>query len=753
MTMSRYLMLASVGLCLVQRLCAFEISTQDLGLIPDGQTLQTRALQRAIDRIASSGGGRLVVTPGIYLTGALHFKPGVGLHLEKGAVLKGSDSIVDYPLELTRIRGETRKYFPALINAVGCDHFRLTGEGVLDGNGFRYWREAWIRHQWNPGAPGLDAQRPRLLYVAKSRDVLIEGVMLRNSGYWTSHYYDCRDVKIVGVTCKSEVTSDGYMGNSPDGMDFDGVDGLLVKGCVVDCNDDGIVFKGGMGPWADDPTKAPDVRINRNIVIEDTHFGAQCHACIGFGSECHVASNVVVRRCSSAGAAWAFARFKVRPDTPQVYSDMTFEDLEGGAYALVRIDTFPRNHDFYDFGDRANIPPTVVRNIGMRNVRMQFMTREYKWIDPEYPKSLEMEPIRYENVTTDELPGSWWTYKAYRPYPWRDCEYSSSVTNAPRFRGVMSPAREMREEDFEEMSRMGVTLLRYQMVRDWGKLQVNSDLDDFRAWLDGKLDHLASVVLPAAEKYGFKVVIDMHAPPGGRNRGKEMEMFFDGRYAAAFREAWLKIATRFKGNPRLYAYDLVNEPKQVRPTRKGMGYLELQYEVAKAIRTVDPVTPIAVESNFNCNLDTFGFMEPLPLKDIIYQVHFYWPMKYTHQGIGSNKNVAGLKYPDPSRGWTKECLRARMSTVREFQRRFGAKIYVGEFSVCAWAEGGAQYLEDCISLFEEYGWDWTYHAFRESPCWSVEHQGARSSALVPASTTSRKEVLERALKLERSRCQ
>ena len=127
MTMSRYLMLASMGFCLVQRLCAFDISTQDLGLIPDGQTLQTRALQRAIDRIASSGGGRLVVTPGIYLTGALHFKPGVGLHLEKGAVLKGSDSIVDYPLELTRIRGETRKYFPALINAVGCDHFRLTG--------------------------------------------------------------------------------------------------------------------------------------------------------------------------------------------------------------------------------------------------------------------------------------------------------------------------------------------------------------------------------------------------------------------------------------------------------------------------------------------------------------------------------------------------------------------------------------------------------------------------------------------------
>lgn len=749
MNRSCQLILAGIWFCLVQRLLAMDISTQDIGLPTREQAVQTQALQEAIDRISKSGGGRLVITPGTYSTGALHFKPGVGLHLEKGAVLKGSDSIVDYPLEMTRIRGVTRRYFPALINAIECDNFRLTGEGMLDGNGFRYWREAWIRHQWNPNAPGLDAQRPRLLYVAKSRDVLVQGVTLRNSGYWTSHYYDCKDVRIIGVICRSDVTPDGYMGNSPDGMDFDGVDGLYIKGCVVDCNDDGIVFKGGMGPWADDPVKSPDVRINRNIVVEDTHFGAQCHACIGFGSECHVASNVVVRRCTSAGAAWSFVRFKVRPDTPQVYSDMTFEDLEGGAYSLVRIDTFPRNRDFYDFGDRESIPPTLLRNIRVRNVKMQFMTREYKWIAPEYAKSLEMDPILYENVTTDELPGKWWTYKPYRPYPWRCCEYSSSVANGPRFRGVMSPARKMRTEDFEEMARMGVTLLRYQMVRDWGKLHVNSDLNDFSAWLEKKLEHLENVVLPAADKYGFKVVVDMHAPPGGRNNGKEMEMFFDAKYARAFKESWIKIAKRFSGNPCLYAYDLVNEPKQVRPVQRGMGYLELQYEVAKAIRQVDPVTPISVESNFNCNLDTFGFMEPLPLKDIIYQVHFYWPMKYTHQGIGSNKNVAGLKYPDSARGWTKECLRARMSTVREFQRRFGAKIYVGEFSVCAWADGGAHYLEDCISLFEEYGWDWSYHAFRETNCWSVEHRGSSMGSLTPVPTTSRKAVLERAMRLPR----
>ena len=84
-----------------------------------------------------------------------------------------------------------------------------------------------------------------------------------------------------------------------------------------------------------------------------------------------------------------------------------------------------------------------------------------------------------------------------------------------------------------------------------------------------------------------------------------------------------------------------------------------------------------------------------------------------------------------------------MKPVRDFQLKYGAKIYVGEFSVIRFAEGGAQYLEDAISLFEEYGWNWTYHAFREWDYWSVEHSDDINDIAPTKQDTDRKKVLLR----------
>ena len=77
----------------------------------------------------------------------------------------------------------------------------------------------------------------------------------------------------------------------------------------------------------------------------------------------------------------------------------------------------------------------------------------------------------------------------------------------------------------------------------------------------------------------------------------------------------------------------------------------------------------------------------------------------------------------------KDYLRGILKPVRDFQLKHGARIYVGEFSAVAWAPGAEKYLEDCIALFEEYGWDWTYHAFREWQGWSVEHEGDSATTL------------------------
>lgn len=82
--------------------------------------------------------------------------------------------------------------------------------------------------------------------------------------------------------------------------------------------------------------------------------------------------------------------------------------------------------------------------------------------------------------------------------------------------------------------------------------------------------------------------------------------------------------------------------------------------------------------------------------------------------------------------WDKEQLRVSMKEVIEFQKKHGVPIFVGEFSVINWAKGGDRYLADMIELFEEYGWDWAYHAFREWDAWSIEHEGKAFRSVVPS---------------------
>lgn len=87
------------------------------GAVGDGKTLNTLAIQSAIDKCADAGGGTLLIPAGTFLSGALFLKPGVNLHLDKGAVLQGSTDIADYPEGETRIEGKIQTWVPALVNA------------------------------------------------------------------------------------------------------------------------------------------------------------------------------------------------------------------------------------------------------------------------------------------------------------------------------------------------------------------------------------------------------------------------------------------------------------------------------------------------------------------------------------------------------------------------------------------------------------------------------------------------------------
>ena len=220
-------------------------------------------------------------------------------------------------------------------------------------------------------------------------------------------------------------------------------------------------------------------------------------------------------------------------------------------------------------------------------------------------------------------------------------------------------------------------------------------------------------------------------------------MFYDRRYAEWFVNFWRDVARRYKDHPAIWGYDLINEPVQSRPSEHG--YWELQLEAARAIREVDPERPIIVEANNWAAPESFRYLKPFPLKNIIYQLHCYLPLAYTHQLVhgGKVENPVFLTYPGMIDGamWDREKLRRMLEPVRQFQQRYGARIYVGEFSAIRWAPGAARYLADAISLFEEYGWDWSYHAFREWDGWSLEYTGRYGEKKKSATPTDRMRVI------------
>ena len=168
----------------------------DYQILDDGKE-HTKEFQDLIDKVFTLGGGVIVVPKGTFITGALFFKQGVNLYLEKGAVILGSEDISLYPNRETRIEGQTRIYTPALINADNVDGFIIAGKGVIDGNGCHWWKEFWDAYKEDNNCSNLLNGRPRLIYISNSKNCVIRGLKLQNSAFWTSHIYKSHHIKFI----------------------------------------------------------------------------------------------------------------------------------------------------------------------------------------------------------------------------------------------------------------------------------------------------------------------------------------------------------------------------------------------------------------------------------------------------------------------------------------------------------------------------------------------------------------------------
>ena len=327
----------------------------DYGILSDGK-VHTEEIQRLIDRIAEEGGGVLTVPAGVYLSGALFFRQGVQLWVQAGGTLMGSDDISDYPLRDTRIEGENCLYFPALINAEGLNGFTMLGPGTVDGNGLRSWRSFAMRRRWNPACTNKDEHRARLVFLSGCSNVLVAGLRLQNSQFWTNHLYRCDHVRYIGCSIFSPRAP--VRAPSTDALDIDACTDVLVKNCRMEVNDDAVVLKGGKGPWAD---TAPENGANERILVEDCTYGF-CHGCLTCGSESIRDRNILVRRIR-VDTGYNLLWLKLRPDTPQHYAWITLEDISGRIETFVNVNPWTQ---FFDLKGRTDLPVSLAEHITLR---------------------------------------------------------------------------------------------------------------------------------------------------------------------------------------------------------------------------------------------------------------------------------------------------------------------------------------------------------------------------------------------------
>ncbi|HRH46001.1 MAG TPA: glycosyl hydrolase family 28 protein, partial [Pyrinomonadaceae bacterium] len=194
-------------------------SANAFGAKGDSVTNSTKAIQKAIDE-ASKKSGVVTFDNGTYLTGALFLKSNVNLQVSEGVTLIASQDESEYPRKPTRIAGIEMEWLSAMINVENAQNVKISGKGTIDGNGKKWWDKYWdLRKEYEPKglrwASDYDAERVRLMLVSNSKDVTVENVSLKRSGFWTVQILYSEYVTVDGI----KISDNG--GPSTDGVDVD----------------------------------------------------------------------------------------------------------------------------------------------------------------------------------------------------------------------------------------------------------------------------------------------------------------------------------------------------------------------------------------------------------------------------------------------------------------------------------------------------------------------------------------------------
>ncbi len=244
-------------------------SILDYGAKPDGKTLNSKAIQRAIDDVFRAGGGTVTVPAGIFLTGRIELKGGVTLNLEAGSTLLGSTSISDYN---AGNGGENGRH---LIFAMNAQDVVLSGPGRIDGQGPTFWEpsgkaplsrdQQWADVASHDLAVKKGGRPSPMLEFVNCQRLKIQDVRIENAPGWTLQIVNCDNVDIHGIAIKNPVN-----GPNTDGIDVTGCQNVTVSNCSIDTGDDAICLK-SENPYG------PEPRLLKNIVVTNCHLTTCCN--------------------------------------------------------------------------------------------------------------------------------------------------------------------------------------------------------------------------------------------------------------------------------------------------------------------------------------------------------------------------------------------------------------------------------------------------------------------------------------------
>jgi len=253
------------------------------GAMGDGQTLDSPAIQSAIDLCAERGGGTIHLPAGRYLSGSLFLRDNISLHLDSGAVILGSENPDDYPIIHSRWEGKHQDTHAPLITGQNLNNISVIGRGTVDGRGAKWWqakKDGTLKHP-----------RPRLISFSDCTNVLIEDITAINSPSWTINPVHCQNVTIHGITIINPADSPNTDGINPDSCRL-----VRISDCYVSVGDDCITIKSGTEhEHPDRYAPCRDITIT-NCTLERGHGG------VVIGSEMSGGvKNVVISNCVFIG--------------------------------------------------------------------------------------------------------------------------------------------------------------------------------------------------------------------------------------------------------------------------------------------------------------------------------------------------------------------------------------------------------------------------------------------------------------------